>query len=79
MILTYKEGNRQLVKNWKYFKCSYCKWEGAADSDSYKADEQYMDIYYTLPCPCCRHNAKEVQDAEQLNKLDEMLASEYPF
>ena len=48
-----KEGNLELLKQIRRFKCGLCGCIFEADNTEYKTDNQYNHTYYTCDCPCC--------------------------
>lgn len=59
---TLKEGNKEVLKGYKYFKCRKCGWIGKAEKSEYQyQDGEYQTVgYYYCHCPCCSNDAYEV-------------------
>lgn len=49
----FKEGNLELLKQIRRFKCEKCGCIFEADGTEYETDSQHHHIYYTCDCPCC--------------------------
>ena len=62
------QGNKERLKEYKYFECTQCGWAGRADKDEYRKWDYYNASYYYIPCPCCNNDANEV-DKERKQEL----------
>lgn len=51
-----KPGDKDKLKETKYFLCEYCGCEFEADKCEYNVGEQYNETYYYHPCPTCGKN-----------------------
>lgn len=54
------EGDKERLKEYKYFECHKCGWAGKADKDEYKYFDCYQDAYHFVVCPCCNNEVREV-------------------
>ena len=68
---TLREGNREKLLLYKYFKCPKCDWIGKADKNEYKGVTQYNETHYTVQCPCCKNTAFEISSTD--SELAEIL------
>lgn len=48
-----KPGDKEKLKETKYFVCKSCGCEFEADKGEYSVGEQYNSTYYYHPCPTC--------------------------
>lgn len=62
------QGNKNISKRIKYFKCRNCGWAGSAEEKEYKCGPQWEPGYY-VTCPCCKNSADEVTNASELCTL----------
>lgn len=63
------EGNRDIRKAYKYFKCRVCGWAGKAEKGEYNEGDQREPGAW-VRCPCCGINtADEVTNTTELNRL----------
>lgn len=64
------QGNRDAVKEYKYFTCSRCGWSGKAEKGEYQSATQYNETSYWVRCPCCNYYcANEITEAAVLARI----------
>lgn len=68
---TLKEGNKEVLKEYKYFKCRKCGWIGKAEKGEYTyiPGEYIYPGYYICTCVCCNGDANEVKESDENYKI----------
>ena len=68
---TLKEGNIEVLKKYKYFKCRQCGWIGKAEKGEYSYHDDGLPYggYYTCICSCCRSLVYEVKENDKDYKM----------
>lgn len=63
-------GNRDVLKEYKYFKCNICGWIGKAEKGEYHYCGNQIDgDDWKITCPCCGKTARSVQSEEELKSI----------
>lgn len=75
-MTTIIQGNKEMLKEYKYFECGRCGWAGRADKDEYSFWDNYQDAHYYMSCPCCHVNIREV-GKERKKELMKMIPQDY--
>lgn len=66
-MTTIIQGNKELLKEYKYFKCSTCGWIGKANKDEYKyCGDQCEGDEWFVKCLCCGRRAYSVQNGKDI-------------
>jgi hypothetical protein len=64
-MTTIIDGNPEVLKKTKYFRCRTCGWVGTADKGEYKYEDEYCQYAtYFVTCPCCKNRAYEKTEKE---------------
>ena len=66
------QGDRDILKEYKYFKCNHCGWTGKAEKKEYKSYTQYNVTDYFVNCLCCGRAAYEIKDRKVLEDVINM-------
>ena len=60
-------GNREILKEYKYFKCIICGWVGKAEKEEYQYCGNQIDgDNWKVVCPCCGKTAWDIQNEKEL-------------
>ena len=60
-------GNKDLLKEYKYFYCNRCGWAGKAERKEYLyCGNQRDGDEWKVECPCCGAAAYTIQDKKKL-------------
>lgn len=58
-MITIVQGDKDVLKDYRYFQCRICGWAGKAEKDEYNyGDQREPDCW--MKCPCCKGTAHEV-------------------
>ncbi len=70
------QGNKDVLKEFKYFQCIVCGWVGKAEKSEYECTG---DNNFKVECPCCSRDTYNVLDKEILEtiKKQEQKNDEY--
>lgn len=61
------QGNKDLLKEYKYFYCDRCTWTGKAERKEYiYCGNQIEGDEWKVECPCCGAVAYSIQDKKKL-------------
>ena len=64
---TIRAGDKDLLKEYKYFQCNYCGWIGKAEKDEYRYCGSQIDgDRWKVKCPCCSSAAYNIEDKRLL-------------
>ena len=66
---TIVEGNKDKLKEYKYFECKRCGWVGKADKTEYSHEEFQLKSYYKVACPTCGDICYSIQNKDRLEEI----------
>ena len=68
-MTTIIQGNKDLLKEYKYFQCPRCGWIGKAEKTEYKYCGNQIDgDAWKVSCLCCDNTAYDITDKHTLEK-----------
>lgn len=69
-MVTIVQGNKNVLKDYRYFKCRICGWAGKAEKGEYNYGDQ-REPECQMKCPCCKNTAHEVTAQSEIQFLME--------
>nr|DAD58779.1 MAG TPA: LysW [Caudoviricetes sp.] len=69
-MVTIVQGNKDVLKDYRYFKCGTCGWAGKAEKGEYNHGDQREPECW-MKCPCCGRTAHEVISRSEIQLLME--------
>lgn len=69
-MVTIVQGNKNVLKDYRYFKCRTCGWAGKAEKGEYNYGGQREPECW-MKCPCCKNTAHEVTAQSEIQLLME--------